>query len=252
MNSTTDTKATDPDDTLIARADERLAHAYEQIAQADEQLARVTEQLSKLERAASRPSVLGRGRSRDGLSLRGLIGLVLAACIFAAAFVAQSHGEAARLMVARWAPQLVSTSSSTPRTSGLSTQPTPSGVRTSAAETVVSQAAPSAQTAPPDAAPTSAPMSPELAQLLQTITRDLADVKLGIEQLRTSQAQMASDNARAVEQFRASQEQMARVVAKVSEQNQRPTTSAPPPRPVATAARKPTPAVPSQQTRARP
>jgi septal ring factor EnvC (AmiA/AmiB activator) len=252
MNSATDTKATEPDDTLIARADERLAHAYEQIAQADEQLARVTEQLSKLERATSRPSVLGRGRSRGRLPLRGLIGLVLAACVFAAAFVAQSHGEAARLIIARWAPQLVSTSSSTPKTSELSAQPTPSGVHTSAAETVVSHAAPSAQTAPPDAVPTSAPMSPEVAQLLQTITRDLADVKQEIEQLKTSQAQIASDNARTVEQLKASQEQMARAVAKVSEQKQRPTTSAPPPRPVATAARKPAPAVPPQQTRARP
>jgi hypothetical protein len=252
MNSATDTNATEPDDTLIARADERLAHAYEQIAQADEQLARVTEQLSKLERTASRPSVLGRGRSRGGLPLRGLIGLVLAACIFGAAFMSQSHGEAARLIVARWVPLLASTSSSTPRTSGLSAQPNPSGVPVAAAETIVSQATPSAQTAPPDVAPTSAPMSPEVAQLLQTITRDLADVKQGIEQLKTNQAQVARDNARAVEQLRAGQDQMARVIARVSEQNERSATSAPPPRPVATATRKPTPVVPSQQTRPRP
>ena len=49
MNTTTDPKANEPDDVLVARADERLVHAYDQIARADEQLARLNEQLSKLE-----------------------------------------------------------------------------------------------------------------------------------------------------------------------------------------------------------
>ena len=91
MNSTPNPKSTEPDDLLIARADERLAHAYEQIARADEQLARVNEQLSNLEHDAARdPStVLGPRPSRGGAVLRSLIGLLLAACIFAAAFVSQ-------------------------------------------------------------------------------------------------------------------------------------------------------------------
>ena len=64
MDSTPDTKQTDPHDVnpglstqeieLVTRADERLAHAYEQIARADEQLARVNEQISKLEQDAPR------------------------------------------------------------------------------------------------------------------------------------------------------------------------------------------------------
>ena len=49
MNSTTAPKAIEPDDVVVARADERLVHAYDQIARADEQLARLNEQLSKLE-----------------------------------------------------------------------------------------------------------------------------------------------------------------------------------------------------------
>ena len=53
MNSTPAPKAIEPDEAVIARADERLAHAYEQIARADEQLARVTEQLAKMERDAA-------------------------------------------------------------------------------------------------------------------------------------------------------------------------------------------------------
>jgi hypothetical protein len=58
---------------------------------------------------------------------------------------------------------------------------------------------------------------------------------------------MASDNAKAIEQLRASQEQMTRLVAKASEQNQRPKTSAPPPRPIAASTRKPVPTISSQQ-----
>jgi len=102
-----------------------------------------------------------------------------------------------------------------------------------------------AQTASPQA------VSPELAQLLQTMARNLANVEQQIEQLKASQEQMASDNAKTVERLKASQEQMARLVAKASEQNLRPKTSAPPPRPIATATRKPVPTLPSQQARER-
>jgi hypothetical protein len=77
--------------------------------------------------------------------------------------------------------------------------------------------------------------------LLQAMARDLAAVGQGIEQLKTNQEQMARDNAKAAEQLKASQEQMARVIAKASEQSLRPKTSARPPRPTATSARKPVP-----------
>jgi hypothetical protein len=92
----------------------------------------------------------------------------------------------------------------------------------------------------------------ELAQLLQTMARDLATVQQGIEQLKASQEQLAGDNAKAVEQFKASQEQMTRLVAKVSEQDQRVRPPAPPPRPIAEPARRPAPAQASSQVRAQP
>ena len=83
------------------------------------------------------------------------------------------------------------------------------------------------------------------------MTRDLATVGQGIEQLKAGQEQMARDNANAAEQLKAIQEKMARVVAKASEQNQRPT-SAPPLRPIATPTRKPVLTQQSPQARARP
>ncbi len=113
MNSTPSPKAIEPDDVLVARADQRLAHAYAQIARADEQIARVNEQISKLDQgAAPDPSaVLSRRPARRGSLLRGLIGLLLAAGIFLAAFFSQSpYGDAARLMIAGWTPQRLLTS----------------------------------------------------------------------------------------------------------------------------------------------
>src|SRR5260370_14255767 len=235
MNSTPNPEAVEPNDVLIARADERLAHAYQQIAQADEQLARVNEQLSRLDHDAARsPSaVLGRLPSRGRPMLRGLTGLLLAACILVAAFVSQSsYGDAAKLIIAGWAPQLILTSSLPLEKPGLPAQPSPSAVEVAAAEPLSPQPTPSAPAAPQHDAPRPAPVSPELAQLLQTMARDLANVEQGIEPLKAGPGQMASDNAKAVEQLKAGQEQMTRLVAKASEQSLRPKTSAPPPRPI--------------------
>ena len=254
MNSTPNPEAIEANDVLIARADERLAHAYQQIAHADEQLARVNEQLSRLDHDAARPAsvVLGRLPSRGRPMLRGLIGLLLAACIFVAALVSRSsYGDAAKPIIARLAPQLILTSSLPLEKLGLAVQPSPSAVEVAAAEPLSPQPTPSAQAAPQDVAPSAAPVSPELALLLQTMARDLANVEQGIEQLKASQEQMASDNAKAVEQLKASQEQMTRLVAKASEQNLRPKASAPPPRPIATPTRKPVSTLPSQQARER-
>ena len=265
MHSTLNPK-TDPQRVLVARVDEELAHTYEQIAQADEQIARAEEQLSKLEQDAARyppdhpqtrtntlrPAVLGNRPSPGGPATRGFIGLLLAACIGVAAFVSQSsHGDAARQIIERWAPQLVLTTSLPLQNPGLRPQPSPPSARVVAAQTASPQAVPLTQTASQDVAPTAAPASPELAQLLQTMARDLANVEQQIERLKASQEQMASDNAKAVEQLKASQEQMTRLIAKASEQNKRPKTSAPPPRPIATPTRKPRPTLPSQQARER-
>jgi len=257
MESTLNPNQTDPRDVLFARADEELAHAYEQIKRADEELARADDQFSKLERDAARRTSAKRG-NRPSL-VRGFTGLLMAACIGVAAIVWQSsYGDAAKQIIARWAPQSTMTSSLPLEKTGLPALPVPITVQAAAAEAAPSQPAPQAQTAPGDVAPTTAALPPELAQLLQTMARDLATVeqeilqlKISQEQLKTSQEQMASDNAKAVDQLKASQEQMTRLIAKASEQNLRPT-PAPPPRPIATPARKPVPTLPSPQARAHP
>jgi hypothetical protein len=279
MNSTPSPKTIDPDEALVARADERLAHAYAQIARADEQIARVNEQIAKLDHGAARdPSAAGSRRPARGRSLlRGLIGLLLAACIFLAAFVSQSsYGDATRVVIAEWVPQRLLASSPV-EASGLAAQPGPSAVRLAAAEPIAPPSIPAAPAASQDGALATAPASPEPAQLLETMTRDLANLeqrieqlKVGQEQLKAAQEQAARENARAIEELKAGQEKMTLLMAKASEQvmkaseqtapapkTSRPNLRAgpsvpPPPGPVAAAARKPAPTLPSPQARAQP
>jgi hypothetical protein len=235
MNSTLNTATGSPDAVLAARADERLTHAYEQIALADDQLARVTEKLSNMERDSQRrPAAVSPSRSSRGRpALRGLLALILAGGIGAAAYAAQTpYGEVARSTIARWVPQFVSMSpppSAKPATSA----PAPSGVQLAAVEAASVQ--PAAQAATQGVAPTPAPMSPELAQTLQTMTHDIATLEQGIEQLKVSQERMAVDNARAIEQLKASQEQTARLI--VAKSGEKPSETDP-------RAKKPAPAAP--------
>jgi predicted FMN-binding regulatory protein PaiB len=256
MNSITAPKAIEPDDVVVARADERLVHAYDQIARADEQLARLNEQLARLENEAKHQpsSVAGHRPPRGMRALRGLIGLLLAAGIFAFAFVSQSsYGDAAKSTVARWAPQLTASSLWMEKPESPA-QPGQSAVQLAAATPELPQSIPSAQTPAQDVAPAAAPTTTELAQLLQTMARDLANLEQGIEQLKANQEQAARDNAKATEELKASQEQMTRLIArlseqsKVSEQNPRPRASGPPLPPTAA----PKPVRPSTQARARP
>jgi hypothetical protein len=252
METALNPNQTAPRHVLLDRADEELAHAYEQLTRAGEEMARAEEQLSKLEQDAASTAAPRKRSSIGGQAVRGVTGLVLAACIFAAAMVSRSsHGDTARQIVARWAPQLVATASLPLESSGLPAQLNPRVAQANAAQTAVPQSAPPPQGSPRDVAPAAA-ISPELTQLLQSMARDLATVGQGIEELKARQEQMARDNAYAVEQLKASQDQMARVIAKASEanasqskpsgQNARPRTSAPPQRQTATSTRGPVPA----------
>jgi len=225
MDPTTDVKQRRD---AFSRVDEQLAHVYEQIKSTDEQIAHAEAQLSRQQRETPRSLPL---RPRNRPWLRGILGLLLAGYIVAAAFVSQSsYGDA----LAQSAPQLVSALTFPLEKLMLFTQPNPSSVQLTAVET-----------------PTAVPVSTEPAELLQTMARDLANVEREIEQLKASQEQAARDNARNVELFKASQEQVAQLIARASEQNPRPKTSAPQPQ-VAVGARKPLPTPVSSHASAHP
>ena len=208
MHFTPNTKLDDPHDLMVARADKELAQAYDQIKSADDQLARLHGQLSKIERDSKRRS----GRRRDRAMLRGLVGLVLAACICAAAFASQSsHADAARAMIARWTPQIILASLPT-EWSAAGDQTNAPTIQMAIADVDPSPAV-SPQSAPQDAASTAT------AELTQCATaRDVARLREELEQLKATHAQMLRDNAEAAQQIKAAQEQTARDNASTVEQ----------------------------------
>jgi hypothetical protein len=198
-----------------------IAQAHRQIG-AGENLVQVDETALKLEEdkiATRHPSdeqarfaEPGRGSSRGRLVLRSLIGLLAVACIGVVAFAWPSpDGQAA--------PEPISTASVSIEKKELPAAPSNAGVaaktdaglpqRSSQAQTTLQRAAPEA--------PTAAPMAPDLAQSIEMITRELANVEQGIDQLKTGQAQMVRDNAELAEHLTATQE-MVRNNADLAEQ----------------------------------
>jgi hypothetical protein len=250
--------------TLNPKPTDLIVRYFEQIALKDEQMARTpADDAARHPPAANNIQVPGDRPCFGRSAVRGFVGLLLAACIGVAAVAWQSYGDAAKPIIARWAPRFVLSSSLPLENPVPPAQQSPPVVQTSAATAAppqpAPQSAPLAQTAAEAVAQTAAGTSPESAQLLQSMARDLAtagheieQLKASIEQLKINQEQMTRDNARAAEQFKASQEQMARDIANASEQSPRPKISAPPPRPTATPTRKPVPIRPSPQARAQP
>jgi hypothetical protein len=169
-------------------------------------------------------------------AVRAFTGFLLVACIGVAGIAWQSYGDAAKQIIARWAPQLVLTSSPPLESPGLPEQANPPTIQASAAKAAPPQPAPLAQTAPKGVVPKTAALSPESAQLLQSMAGDLATAGQEIKQLKAS-----------IEQLKASQEQMSRDIAKDFEQNLRPKISRPAPRSAPAPARKLMPPFPPPQ-----
>ena len=239
MNSTPPPNPVELNGSLTAGADEKLAEAHKQITRASEDLTRLSEKLARMEGdaapppsaqpnppavgphpASSEPSPASSGPGpqspRGRLGFRALAGLSLAACIVVAALaLPSSYGGRAKLVLARWAPQLASTPSLPPDDPPVTAQAASPTVQVAAADAAPPQATPSVQTAPPqDAAPTANTALPDQAELLQTIARDLANVERNIEQLKADQQQMARENSKAIGELKASQEEMKRTLVK--------------------------------------
>jgi hypothetical protein len=231
MNSMPNPEQTDAYDAAVAA----LRQASQQIGRGDQQLPRVNEPVSKSAPAATRhPSdqqkrfaIVPRRSSRGRLALQGLIGLLMAACIGAAAIAFWSHGDATKQVIARGAPQLYLISSPAPESPVLA-QSSPSAVQASEAKGAAPQPAlpaSPAQTTLAGSAPTAAAPPPGQAQLLQSmageraaVEQEIEQLKTSIEQLETAQEQMVRNNAAVAEQLKTAREQMVRDNAAVAEQ----------------------------------
>lgn len=191
--------------------------------------------------AVSDVQVPGRRPSIGGRAARAfIVPLLLAACTGAVAISWQSYGDAAKLMIAQWAPQRILTSLLPQDKAALPAQPALPAVE---AEATTANAAPPqptsvAQTAAVGVAPGTAAPS---AESVRSTAQDVASMGQEIEQLKAS-----------IEELKAGQQQMSREIAKASEQNLRPRISALPPRPTAARVRKPMPPLPPPQAAAAP
>jgi hypothetical protein len=173
-------------------------------------------------------NIPGRGRSIGGRALRAFTAVLLTACIAAAAIAWQSFGYAAKQIVGKWVPQFAMDSSLPLEKLGVSAEPSPPpAVEASAANAAPEQPASLAQTAPQRVAPSAAVPSPESAQLLQSMAREIEQLKVSIEQVKANQQQMSHDMAKSSE-LKSSETKSSEV--KPAEQNPRPRISAPPPR----------------------
>jgi hypothetical protein len=231
MNPMPDSEQTSPNDAVVV--------ALEQIARSARLRPDPTPHPPELQK---RP--FPRRRSRLGRSgLRGLVGLLVALAVgIGAASVLWLQGDAAKQVPTRWEPpsRLISSLAAESPVAAQSGRP-----------------APTAQAPPAGSAPSAAEPPPEqLTQLLRgflaVVEQEIEELKTGIGQLKTSQEQMVRDNAAIVEQLKATREQLDRLVAKASEQQSRPRTSALSPRSTATSTGKPGPKLSSSQARAQP
>jgi hypothetical protein len=240
MHSMPNPKQTDPRDfLLIAPEDEELSNlAHDAMRYSSAQTRMGSDfsagppippvDLTFRPAAVNNVEVPGDRPSIGRWAVRAFIRFLWVACIGGAGVAWQFYGDAAKQIIAKWAPQFVLILSPPLENPRLPEQPTPPAVQASATKAAPPQPAPLAQTPTEGIAPTAAALSPESAQLLQSMARDLATAGQEIEQLK------------------ASQEQMFRDVAKASEQNRRPKISASPPRSAAAPPRKPMPFRPSQ------
>ncbi len=133
--------------------------------------------------------------------------MLLAVCVGAGAIVGwQSYGEAAREMLATWAPQLVAAAPAPSQAEKIAEQQpasTEAAQQQPAAQPVATAAAaPAAENAVPQpaaAAPAALAPAPELAPMIEDMAREIASLRQTIEQLKTGQQQISRELAKAIE-----------------------------------------------------
>jgi hypothetical protein len=254
-----------PDAVRVAPADQELSSLLQQAARysADTQGRAASEATAGSTippvdtrfRASAVNDVQGAGKpsSMARRVLRAFTALLLATCVGAAAFAWRVYGDTAEKKIAKWATQLVLTVSLPPEKPAPAAQPAPPAVEADAANAASPQPAPSTENAAEAVAPSAAAPSADSAQLLQSMSRDLAslgqqvgELKASIEQLKAGQQQISRDAAKTTEaktsEAKTSEAKVSEIKAsenKASEQNLRPRISLAAPRPPAARPRKP-------------
>ncbi|CCE06104.1 conserved hypothetical protein [Bradyrhizobium sp. STM 3843] len=161
-------------------------------------------------------------RSFRRRTLHGAIGILVVAGLIGGA-AAWFYPDATTSMVARWTPSLLKFSAT--NDADASTDVSSANVRSSAAGTqssdmtTASLNASSASLSQPSidrGDNNTASVDRDMMPLIQKLARDVADLQVGIEQLKAGQEQVVRDQARATEQLQAGQDQLMRVMTRIS------------------------------------
>jgi hypothetical protein len=230
MNSTLNPKQTDdPHDVVMVPPDVALvAPDVALVAPTDEELSRLAKMAQEASRKPAdpltatasglaagptvppvdttfRPAAVAQGQQSMVRRAAGAFtALLLAGCIGVAAVAWQINRDAAKRLIARWAPQFVASNAAPPQSAALN------------------------QTAPQGVAPAAATPSVDSAPVLQSMARDVASLGQEVADLKAT-----------IEQLKAGQQQISRDVAKVGDAKA--SEVKPPPRPAAARPRRPTP-----------
>jgi hypothetical protein len=222
MQTESKTQEIDPKEVGITPETEPPGRIYKQVVR--EVLARVDQRLADIERQAVTEPPEGQPHGgertpRAGRLKRGVLGLLVVAGVIGAVVVwERSDGDGAKAMVARFTPRFV--------TNLLSTQDNQEAAQESGGRTAgdpsTSPDAPAAptdrSTAEVDGQNAAAPAPADVATTIEKMSRDMAALAQGIEQLKASQEQMSRDSTKATEQFKASEDQLIRMLLRASEQ----------------------------------
>jgi hypothetical protein len=173
-----------------------LTRALQEMVRVAPEPARPDEDIKRTDKPSERP-MFAASRRRTSLTgalrLWSVVGLLAAVCV--------------GVIIVAW-----------PFSDGGTLKPTsPPRVGAATADQGAQQPSFHAQTSAQGAGTTAAPIAPELTQWGQTIARELATLEQGIEQLKTSQAQLARDNAELAGRLKEAQDGMARHDAELAE-----------------------------------
>jgi hypothetical protein len=153
--------------------------------------------------ASAEPAKAAARKSFGRRLLRGVIGMILTACVAGAAVLWQSHGDVVRQIVTKSVAPVVLALLS--RQSPAVEEP--SGSPVVQASVVPGAVAPSApQNVADNSGSSTASPSPEAAQLLQSLARELTSLRQDMEQMKS-----------AIAELKTSDDQMAREIAKASD-----------------------------------
>jgi hypothetical protein len=253
MQSTLTAREADPHDMFVIEPDVVLAARADapDTRRRDPDLRALVSEISAgVAAQASAPEVdtsfraahVGKKRGKWAGRFAGAFAFALLSAAGAEAW--QRYGDRAQAMIAMAAPLLGL--SSLQATSAAPNAP-------AVADATPEQAAAPAEAAaasPADTPAASAPDSPDQAQLIQSLTRDLAATRQQVEQLKASIAELKAGQQQLTHDAKATDIKASE--AKAFEQNMRAKVSALPPRPPPAAVKKPKPYVPPVQASAAP